>query len=277
MKRPYRRGLAVSGSLLLICGLLFARGGEDTVTLAIEAARDNTLYQTAFELGETSNGTGSNLFAGRSNSSDGGNRKRAVMFFDVAGAVPFDANILDVSLEVFCSRSQGGPQTMRLHRVLSDWGEGTSDAGNPGGQGTVSTTGDATWIHTFHPSTFWTTPGGDYDPAVSASVGMNLPNPYAFSSAQLVADVEDMRADPAANFGWMIVGRENTLGTSKRLDSRESANPGSRPTLFVTIEGGAAVPALPEVALVLFAVALLAAGALTLSRRDAANHGSDPV
>src|SRR6185503_17047458 len=103
-----------------------------------------------------------------------------------------------------------------------DWGEGLSNAGNPGGQGAPSQTGDATWIHTFYNTSFWTTPGGDFSPTVSATTFVPGLGTFTWSSSGTIADVQSWVSNPATNFGWIIIGDEVTAASAAQLRSRES-------------------------------------------------------
>lgn len=198
----------------------------DTATLT--AAKDNTLYQDDF--GFLSNGRGIYIFAGATN---GGLLRRAVLAFDFS-SIPAGSTITSASLRLRLTKTISGNTPMTLNRLLQDWGEGTSNAGGQGGQGAGSTPGDATWIHTFYDTVFWTTPGGDFAPAASATatVGSVL-NYYTWSSAGMGADVQGWLSNPGGNFGWIVLGDETVIGTAKRFASREHSNMMYRPTLTV--------------------------------------------
>jgi hypothetical protein len=124
-----------------------------------------------------------------------------------------------------------GDPTVNVHRMLQDWGEGTSFF--QGGQGTPATNGDATWLHTFfnsaspQSSPTWNTPGGDYDPTVSADSivfddlgGGQL---FSWSGDGMVADAQGWLENPASNFGWILFGDESRGQSAKRFNSGESA------------------------------------------------------
>ncbi|MAB81016.1 MAG: hypothetical protein CMJ89_16845 [Planctomycetes bacterium] len=224
--RGLLRGVPASGAQGATAG---------TTELFIQASKDNTLYESV--TGEVSNGLGIYVFSGRTGPMGGTAIRRAALAFDVAASIPGAATIVSASLDVYCSRSNGGSQAANLQRLVSDWGEGISNAGDPGGSGTTSETGDATWLHTFYPSSFWTSAGGDLAPLTTATTNINLVGCYTFTSAQLAADVLDMRDSPSANFGWVIRGNEAGSGTAKRFDSKDTNNPGTRPVLRVTVSG----------------------------------------
>jgi hypothetical protein len=73
--------------------------------------KDNTLFST----GTTSNGAGEFVFSGRTG---GGTMQRAVLAFDVAGALPAGAKITEASLTLSLVQTNSGPQAHSLHRVL---------------------------------------------------------------------------------------------------------------------------------------------------------------
>ena len=193
-------------------------------------SKDNTLYESTG--GFLSNGAGAHLFAGKTS---GGDIRRAVLAFDVAGQIPAGAIIKSVILELRMSRSTSGAGTIELHRLLADWGEGTSDVSGNEGRGTPSTEGDATWVHRSFSTESWQTPGGDFSPTVSAGTPVSGIASYTWgSTAQMVDDVQSWLDDPSSNFGWILIGNEASIHTTKRFDSRENATAASRPVLTVT-------------------------------------------
>jgi spore coat protein A len=226
-------GLAAALGLL---GPTLAWG--DVVTLP--ASQDNTLYEDAS--GALSNGAGERLFAGRVGATTGGSVRRAVIAFDVAGSIPPGATINSAALTLNMSRSQrADAETFTLHRLLSDWGEGTSVAAGQEGGGGPASSGDATWIHTFHDTGFWSSAGGDFAPTPSASLSVNRKGFYTWGSTPgMVADVTAWLANPSANFGWILIGNEGALETAKRFDSRENGTAGNRPALQVDFTPAAA-------------------------------------
>lgn len=196
--------------------------------VGLPSVADNTLYEDA--AGGVSNGAGSFMFVGRASV-----RRRAVVRFDVAGNLPAGAIITNASLILFMSRTNATNSLVPigLHRLTSSWSEGTSNAGDPGGSGAASTPGDATWIHTSWPGSLWTSPGGDFTATVTATTMVQSVGSYTWTSPQLVADVQDMLDNPAANFGWILVGDESPPTTNaKRFETRESAI-GSGPILSI--------------------------------------------
>lgn len=231
-------------------------------TVQIEPSRDNTLYESA--TGALSNGAGFHLFAGRTAQPE---LRRGLLAFDVAGNVPAGATITGASLTLNLSKAISGALPVSLHRVLGDWGEGTADAPGEEGIGAPAAGGDATWLHTFSPSDFWLTPGGDFDPVPSSTTAVGSTfGPYTWDATpEMLADLEAWLNDPATNYGWLLLGDEVTLASAKRFDSRESSVP---PVLTVHFDEANAVPALSPAGVLLAALLLLAASA-ALRRRQA--------
>ncbi len=213
---------------LLAAGLAVVTAAPADV-LILEPTKDNTLYQDPD--GARSNGAGTGLFVGTTQTSAA---RRAVLAFDLAALIPTDSTIDSVSLTMNMSRTIVGPQTIELHRLTADWGEGTSVAPGEGGGGAPSTTGDATWIHTFFDTQFWNAPGSDFVAAPSAALVVDAEQLYAWTTTpELAADVQAWLDDPSINFGWVMIGNESAAPTTKRFDSREHADPARRPRLTV--------------------------------------------
>jgi hypothetical protein len=213
----------VCAVLLLLAGVASSVQAD---VVSLTADRDNTLFEDA--TGSLSNGAGPVVFSGN-NGQD--LARRALFHFDVAGVLPHGARIDAVELRLNCSNaSTATPRTMALHRVLRDWGEGTSSTNS--GSGTAATPNDATWLHSFSPGSPWTQPGGDYA-APSASLGVGDVGPYVWSDDGLKADVQAWLNGTTPNDGWLLVGDETALNTARRFDSRENSLAASRPTLTV--------------------------------------------
>ena len=200
-------------------------------TISIMPSKDNTLYEYDPAEGDHSNGAGFHFFAGENGM---GELRRGVLAFDIAGSVPPGSTITAVSLTMNMSMTPAGALTVELHKLLADWGEGTSHAPMGEGDGAPATPNDATWRHRFFDSIFWTTQGGDFSATVSASQSVGGTGQYTWSSAQMVADVQSWLDNPASNFGWLVLGDETGGATAKRFDTRESANP---PMLTIQFTG----------------------------------------
>jgi hypothetical protein len=220
---PARRYAAALGVACLV-----SAAGADVVSM--EPSKDNTLYES--EEGVFSNGKGA-IFAGR-NAMPSNSIRRGLVAFDVAAVVPAGSRITSVTLQLRMSQTIVGNQAVSIHRLLADWGEGNSNAAGGGGGGAPAAPGDATWIHTFFPKSFWAAPGGDFVPMASATQTVGPTGFYSWgSTSQMVADVQGWLDDPAQAFGWLIRGNESVSPTAKRFDSRENLNESFRPMLTV--------------------------------------------
>jgi hypothetical protein len=192
-------------------------------TININPSKDNTLYEFVPVDGDRSNGVGVYFFAGVTDQAE---RRRGVLAFDIAGSIPAGSTITSVSLTMNMSRTLlNTARTVELHKLLADWGQGTSNASGQEGQGISATTNDATWRHRFYNAIFWTTPGGDFSGTVSASQSVGAIGLYVWTSAQMVADVQSWLDNAATNFGWLVLGNESTSDTAKRFNTRESTIP----------------------------------------------------
>jgi len=225
--------LAIAATLGALAGSL-ARAG----TVNINPSKDNTLYEYDPLDGDKSNALGLHFFAGETGMKE---LRRGVLAFDIAGNIPPGSTITAVSLSLNMSRA---PTTnvyaMELHKLLADWGEGTSIASGEEGDGAPATPNDPTWRHRFFDTIFWNTQGGDFSPTASASQMVGGIGQYTWSSAQMVADVQGWLDQPASNFGWLMLGDESIFLTAKRFDTRESANP---PVLAITyVPSGSPTP-----------------------------------
>jgi hypothetical protein len=204
---------------------------SQTQTVVIGAARDATLYEDG--AGALANGGGQFLFAGLAS---GVTKRRALLEFDVAAAIPAGSRIVDVELRLVSSRSTAvAPTTATVHRVLADWGEGTTAAPAGEGGGGPAAVGDATWLHTFHAATFWSSPGGDFDPAPRASTAMPVLGAFTFTKTEeLIADVQYWLTGRLPNDGWLVRTPENTGDLARRIDSRSNTIAANAPQLTVT-------------------------------------------
>src|SRR5262249_42695113 len=128
-------------------------------TVTLIPSKDNTLIENG--TGDLSNGAGSAFFTGMTNS---GTRRRGLLAFDLTTLnLPTNAQASAVTLSLYVEQAAESPAPLEVHRVLKNWGEGASNSDGMmgGGGGAPSQPGDATWIHTFYSTSFWTTAGGD--------------------------------------------------------------------------------------------------------------------
>jgi hypothetical protein len=203
--------------------------GADVVVL--NPVKDNTL----FSLGTTSNGAGDAIFSGHTGPAGGSTVQRAVLTFDVADAIPPGATIVSAALTLTLVQVSpfGAQESHTLHRILADWGEGASSGF--GGTGAPAAEDDATWLHTYFPDQFWASPGGDFVSTISASqtVGVALGEYTWGSTPVMVADVQAWLNTPETSFGWLVMGNEVDLRTSKKFASKDSPDVPAHPRLTI--------------------------------------------
>jgi hypothetical protein len=225
-----RRRFITHGTLVLFVFLPAMMGRKAFAeTATLQPSKDATLIESA--TGNLANGSGPAIFAGRISASTDP-RRRALLAFDIAGSIPAGSVITGVTLSLNLSQMNAGPVTIRLHKVIADWGEGPSIAS--GGGGALSMPGDSTWLHRFYADLFWAVPGGDFDLSPSANAAVDQPGVYAWgSTVTMVSDVQGWLDHAQTNFGWMLIGDETRPTTVKRFDSREALDAGSRPHLEV--------------------------------------------
>ncbi len=252
-----RRAAALSLGCMFACGASGIPAHAEQVV--VTASKDTTLYQTTD--GSTSNGAGTTMFAGR-NSQATNSIRRALVWFDVSASIPAGSTIISAQLMMYNDAANVQDETVSLHRVASDWGEGSSVAS--GGQGAIATSGDATWLHTFFNTQFWNQPGGDFGPSTSASSVIGAEASYLWgSTAAMVADVQSWLDNPTTNFGWCVVGDESALSSAKRFATREEADSARHPRLIVDyVPPG--VPAISDWGAVSLALLLAVAGSLRI-------------
>ncbi|MEO0789311.1 MAG: DNRLRE domain-containing protein, partial [Bacteroidota bacterium] len=203
-----------------------------TMTVDLNPSKDNTIYEgSSWEA--NSSGMGPHVYSGSISLM---RARRALLAFDVSG-IPAGATITNVELTIRVSRANGASIPFNLFRMTSDWGEGTSAAGNIGGQGVSATSGDATWLCSFFGTsgcqTSWTNSGGDFVSSASSTVNLAGNGLYTFpSTAQLVADVQNWVDGNTDNFGWIMRSAETASRNARRINSRENAT--DPPSLSIT-------------------------------------------
>lgn len=274
MKLEFRFASLVRGSALaalcLAAVLLSAPAAEaGIVTAVLTPTADATIFE---ENADSSDAKSPGLFAGRTNVD---NIRRAFLRFNLAG-IPAGLTVSSVQVRLSMTRSNSGSVFASLYRVSGAWGEGTSDAGIPGGTGAPATAGDPTWTMRVYPGTPWTSPGGDTAaiPSATTLLGSSLVDYLWTTTPALVSDVQGWISLPATNFGWQLrIDEFQIAPTAKRFGSREQSDASLRPLLIVTYDdptvgapSATGVPALDGRAQAGLA-ALLAAGGVWLLRK----------
>lgn len=238
--------------LALGIGVFLASASAATADfVTVYASKQNSLVQVQPGSPQLSNGQG-DIFVGRTAQDGQGpatiSIRRGLIDFDIAGNIPKGSIITGVTLTMWDVRGLNGAQTIGLHRVLDDWGQGSSFFN--GGVGGPAAQNDATWFARFYDasnpakSTLWNNPGGDFSSTVSGTtVVSNHPSDVdkAFSwmgstNPGMIADVQSWLNNPSANFGWLLEGNEAMGQTAKRFYSAEGSDADFRPTLLITFQ-----------------------------------------
>ena len=200
----------------------------------LQPVKDNTIFS---ESGEKSSAISRRIYAGKTSGKENTDIRRGLLAFDLADRIPEGSVIESVTVTLTASqvRTDDPLVSVSVHRMMSEWGEGNSQPLSEGGRGVSATTNDATWTHRFFGTDqTWDTPGGDFVPEPSATVEVGVPfSQYAFSSEELVADVQAWVDDPSTNFGWMVLANEETGGRAKAFESREGSFQQQRPKLNI--------------------------------------------
>ena len=239
---------------------------SDVVT--ITASKDNTIFSRN---DATSNALGI-LFTNTTNQA---NTRRALIAFDVAGQIPAGSTVTSASLTLTLSEAAPGSGVLdhSVHRLLQDWGEGTSYGTS--GNGGEATPGDATWSARFYPDTLWTAPGGDFVAAPSATVPVGeTVGPITWGpSPELVADVQSWVDAPETGHGWILIGTEEIFGAARKFVNREAEDSLLWPTLTVEFDPPGidtapftGIPTLGALGLAILALLMLGAGLVGLRR-----------
>lgn len=224
--------------LAFASGLTTLLAGQNQQATVV-STKDNTLYFDA--TGSLSNGAGSRMFAGNTGALTNAQTRRALVAFDLVGRIPPRSRIVSATLTLSVAQAGLTATPVDLHRVLANWGEGTSVAGSGQGGGAPATAGDATWVHRSFPTSQWTSAGGDFQAAASATISVGGPGSYTWASnPQIVADVQLWLDQPARNCGWLLRGVETGSNTAKAFETKESLTPANRPQLVVVYSPPAA-------------------------------------
>ncbi|MFN0067163.1 MAG: DNRLRE domain-containing protein [Limisphaerales bacterium] len=210
---------------------LLATLAASAESLVLRPVADTSLF--AVNRGTNNLGASSTLVAGANFKGEPG---RALLRFDVAGAIPADAVVTRAVLSVAVTQE---PQTggvasdFTLHRMLASWSEGRGT----GNLGLGALPGEPTWTHRAFPGAAWaapgSAPGAEHFAAPSATIRLAFPEKYTFpDSAELRADIQHWLAAPDRNFGWLLRSTaEGTPGTARRIAARET--PADAPELEV--------------------------------------------
>jgi hypothetical protein len=220
----------------LLCALCVGGGSAaSAATMQFTPDRDTAIYANSLNAA----GAAQAMVAGTTLD---GFIRRAMFRFDV-DPLPLGAQVTSAVFRVWVDRSAPDlPPTdaFTLHRLTQDWGEASSGqgVGSQVGVGFPPVVGDATWQQRFfdpEPTlNAWTTPGGDFNAAASATANLDrLTGFRQWNSPGLAADVQAWLAAPQANFGWILRGEEGTPASGRVILSRENPVVERRPLLTI--------------------------------------------
>lgn len=230
-----RQFVPFAAAFLVTVAMVSVTPSASASTISILPDRDNTLIQ--YPAGWLSNAKGDSFYVGRAFSTRPNDQqiKRGVIHFDMLAHVPPGATINSVQLQLFVVKRHATEtvnRTVEIHKLLKDWGEGTSSS--RGGGGDSTSIDDASWLHTFNPDGVWDNPGGDYDAAVIQQIEVGGLGTYLWpSNDAMVAAVQSWVDTPEENFGWILVSDESTFRTTRRYGSREHRLAERQPRLII--------------------------------------------
>ncbi len=227
--------------VLTLVGLMFsAQFAVAQTTVTLSPTLDNSMFE---ELLDNSAGSEENVFIGVTNNGD---ERRGLIAFQDLSAIPANSIITNVELNFAITRGVGPSIDVALFATTTEWGEGTSNPTNAGGQGAPAQVGDATWDVAMFPRTaesLWQNQGGDFDPTELSRTSIGTSGTITFpSSEELVARVQSW-LDGGDNSGLILISQLDQNRSAKRLGSKENASPANRPSMQVTFTNGA--PAQP--------------------------------
>jgi hypothetical protein len=168
-------------------------------------------------------GGGTTMVSGGLGSNAGFAKRRALLRFDLADAIPPGATVTSVELMVnvvLMLPATPVASNFGLHRLLRPWRETA-----------------VTWNWADNPVSAWGLPGAsredDAVPTASALVNVTGLGQYTYvSTPELVADVQAWVDNPESNVGWLLRSDTEAPFTARHFAARES----SSGTASLTIE-----------------------------------------
>lgn len=194
-----------------------------------QGTTDTTIYK---DVPNNANGGFPQIFVGPTGTSV----RRALIRFDLS-SLPSGIELQSAALILTVERSSPSSlntDTISVHRLLKDWGEGNAVSADPGGSGTTAQAGDATWNSNRHQQSQWTQPGGDFSatPSDTKVVSRTPDTIVELKSDAVLNDVKQWLADPSSNNGWIVIGQETGQRKARRYHSSEGIA-GKRPRLVL--------------------------------------------
>jgi MYXO-CTERM domain-containing protein len=206
-----RGALRAALALAMLVGM-WVRPARADLTKVLNAVADTSISEG---VQVNSNGQGTMMMAGLTNSLNEGLRRRALFKFDLS-SVPANSVATSVTIKLVMLKNGTGYATnFYLAPVLQSWGEAGSVApqGSGGGKLVQALAGDATWMARKYLSNAWTTAGGTIG-SISATqkfpaLDGTSPDRTFQSTTSLETDVTNWLNGSVANNGWMLMGEED--------------------------------------------------------------------
>ncbi|RME80709.1 MAG: alpha/beta fold hydrolase, partial [Caldilineae bacterium] len=146
---------------------------------------------------------------------------KTLLRFDLNGVLPNNIRLTAANLKLY-DAGTGPPMTVDLYRMLHDWDETTATynqaaggrpwSGGPGGSS-----------------------GQDWEAQPIGSFQLNRTTPGIVTAGILPA-LQSWAADPAQNFGLVLVPRDAAYGGQRTLSSSDHWDPAQRPELEISFE-----------------------------------------
>ena len=219
------------GLALILCWATPPALGD---TAVLTADRDTMIVEEDVSF---SNGAGNHFCVGGNASPS---FRRSLLRFNLS-PIPSGSMIGAVTLDLYQNNAASNAAgAFDLHRVINEWGEGTSQAPSGECQGAPGTLNDATYFYRlYNPgggSIQWNNFGGDFVGSASASLVLSTASGHRlWSSAQMVTDVQSWLDGTETNDGWLLKRSSETGGqTAVRFASRTNPSVSDRPALIVT-------------------------------------------
>eukprot|EP00043_Microstomoeca_roanoka_P004193 m.48097 g.48097 ORF g.48097 m.48097 type:complete len:284 (-) comp12379_c0_seq1:115-966(-) len=217
----------IAVALATLAAIAISTATAETVT--VFASMDTTIC--ASDNGDQlANALGDGIYVGQTGQQLA---RRGLIHFNLS-EITSGSMISSVRIELYDRNfAQDEEFAISVHRVLQPWQEGTSTF--PGGKCAKAGGNDASWKYSnVATNTTWRTVGGNYTVEKSAltSVGSSE-SYYIWQDERLVRDVQAWIDDPASNYGWILIGDEETVRSVKSFVSRQNMDTTAHPRIVI--------------------------------------------
>lgn len=162
-----------------------------------------------------------------------GSEGHGLIRFDLS-TIPPNAKITAASLDLYQLSTAANGGSFSVHRLTRDWVEGNGSG--PIGTGT-------TWLES-EPGILWTTPGGDYDPAILSLTDIPAGGSgIGWHSWDITQLVDEWHSGIYPNYGLLL--RAQGVIDSGNFVSSDDSGSNQQPKLTVTYACECGVPCIP--------------------------------